>query len=268
MGADALLAHARDAPGLRRCTARSADGAFTLEPVYCLGLCASSPALMLDDELHAPRHAAALRRLDRRGRAAPHDASRSTCRAIRRRSRVGADAWRGASGEEAAARGIDVQLVRNGSRGLFWLEPLVEVDDAARPRRLRPGRRRRRRRPVRRRLPARRGDHRAAPRPRPSEIPYLQASGAPDLRAHGHHRSAVARRLRGARRLRRPARRARHGAARRSSQQVLDVGLRGRGGAAFPAGIKWKTVLRRAGARRNTSSATPTKATRAPSPTA
>ncbi len=27
----------------------------------------------------------------------------------------------------AAARGIDVQVVRNGSRGLFWLEPLVEV---------------------------------------------------------------------------------------------------------------------------------------------
>lgn len=29
---------------------------------------------------------------------------------------------------EAQARGIDIQLVRNGSRGLFWLEPLVEVE--------------------------------------------------------------------------------------------------------------------------------------------
>lgn len=30
----------------------SRDGAVTLEPVYCLGACACSPALMLDGELH------------------------------------------------------------------------------------------------------------------------------------------------------------------------------------------------------------------------
>ncbi|GLQ96352.1 formate dehydrogenase subunit gamma [Dyella mobilis] len=29
----------------------TADGAYTLEPVYCLGNCACSPALMIDDEL-------------------------------------------------------------------------------------------------------------------------------------------------------------------------------------------------------------------------
>jgi formate dehydrogenase iron-sulfur subunit len=29
---------------------------------------------------------------------------------------------------EAQARRIDIQLIRNGSRGLFWLEPLVEVE--------------------------------------------------------------------------------------------------------------------------------------------
>ena len=28
----------------------------------------------------------------------------------------------------AARRGVGITLVRNGSRGLFWLEPLVEVD--------------------------------------------------------------------------------------------------------------------------------------------
>jgi len=28
------------------------DGRFTLERVYCLGNCANSPALMIDDELH------------------------------------------------------------------------------------------------------------------------------------------------------------------------------------------------------------------------
>ena len=30
----------------------TADGALTLEPVYCLGLCACGPSLMLDSELH------------------------------------------------------------------------------------------------------------------------------------------------------------------------------------------------------------------------
>lgn len=32
--------------------------------------------------------------------------------------------------QEAQARGIQIELVRNGSRGLFWLEPLVEVETA------------------------------------------------------------------------------------------------------------------------------------------
>ena len=31
----------------------SADGKFSLEPVYCLGLCASSPAVQIDDKMHA-----------------------------------------------------------------------------------------------------------------------------------------------------------------------------------------------------------------------
>src|SRR5258708_1993429 len=29
--------------------------------------------------------------------------------------------------KEATARGVELRLVRNGSRGAFWLEPLVEV---------------------------------------------------------------------------------------------------------------------------------------------
>jgi preprotein translocase subunit SecA len=32
---------------------------------------------------------------------------------------------------EASARGLEVTLVRNGSRGMVWLEPLVEVETAA-----------------------------------------------------------------------------------------------------------------------------------------
>jgi len=40
---------------------------------------------------------------------------------------VGADEVAVAIAAEAAARGEDVTVVRNGSRGLMWLEPLVEV---------------------------------------------------------------------------------------------------------------------------------------------
>jgi formate dehydrogenase iron-sulfur subunit len=41
---------------------------------------------------------------------------------------LGADAVADALAVEAAARGIDLTLVRNGSRGMVWLEPLVEVE--------------------------------------------------------------------------------------------------------------------------------------------
>jgi len=51
MGADALAAHAKARLGVDF-KQTTADGRFTLEPVYCLGNCACSPALMLDGELH------------------------------------------------------------------------------------------------------------------------------------------------------------------------------------------------------------------------
>ena len=55
-GADALFDHAQQRLG---CHAHgghgstSADGTFTLNPVFCLGLCASSPAIVIDERLHA-----------------------------------------------------------------------------------------------------------------------------------------------------------------------------------------------------------------------
>ncbi len=52
MGADALLDHAQQHLGCG-VHGQSPDGAFSLEPVYCLGLCASSPAIMVGDEPHA-----------------------------------------------------------------------------------------------------------------------------------------------------------------------------------------------------------------------
>ena len=52
MGADALMAQAELKLGCGQ-HQTSSDGQITLEPVYCLGLCSSSPALMMGDELHA-----------------------------------------------------------------------------------------------------------------------------------------------------------------------------------------------------------------------
>ena len=44
---------------------------------------------------------------------------------------LGAEGVAQAISAEAAARGIDLRLVRNGTRGLCWLEPLVEVQTPA-----------------------------------------------------------------------------------------------------------------------------------------
>ena len=44
---------------------------------------------------------------------------------------VGADLVADAIRDEARRRDLDIELVRTGSRGLFWLEPLVEVETAA-----------------------------------------------------------------------------------------------------------------------------------------
>ncbi len=52
MGSAALLAHAERVLDCKSHQV-SADGQFQLEPVYCLGLCASSPAATLDGTPHA-----------------------------------------------------------------------------------------------------------------------------------------------------------------------------------------------------------------------
>lgn len=51
MGADALVDHARKRLGVDF-HGTTADGAVTLEPIYCLGNCALSPAMMVDGELY------------------------------------------------------------------------------------------------------------------------------------------------------------------------------------------------------------------------
>jgi len=152
---------------------------------------------------------------------------------------VGADEVADRLREACARRGRPLELVRNGSRGLLWLEPLVEVATPAG--RIAYG-------PVQPAdLPALldAGLLDGAPHPLchgPTErIPYLARQerltfarmgvtdplSLADYEAHGGWAGlARALTLDGAEIV----------------QAVLDSGLRGRGGAAFPAGIKWRTV--------------------------
>ncbi len=152
---------------------------------------------------------------------------------------LGAEAVANAIVAEAQRRGAEVRLVRNGSRGLFWLEPLVEVETAAG--RVAYG-------PVRAQDVAGLfdagfldGGKHALGHGLTAEIPYLKKQerltfarvgitdplSLDDYLVHDGYRG-----LKNALAL----------APADIVQAVTDSGLRGRGGAAFPAGIKWKTV--------------------------
>ncbi|MGF6723769.1 formate dehydrogenase iron-sulfur subunit [Paraburkholderia sp. GAS41] len=152
---------------------------------------------------------------------------------------LGADALAEAIAHEAARRGIDIELVRNGSRGLLWLEPLVEV---------------------------------ATPRGRigyanvdAAEIGSLFDAGFIEGGTHSRHVGLVddipylrrQQRLTFARiGLTDPLsikdyvahggleglERALTADGDAACEALIESGLRGRGGAAFPAGIKWRTV--------------------------
>lgn len=57
MGSEALWEHAcshlQVDPHAALHGASTADGSVTLRPVYCLGLCSSSPAMVVDEQVHA-----------------------------------------------------------------------------------------------------------------------------------------------------------------------------------------------------------------------
>ena len=148
---------------------------------------------------------------------------------------VGADKVAAALCDEARRRGIEIQIVRTGSRGLFWLEPMVEVETP--DGRIAFG-------------PVRPGDvpgllMGGASHPlylgRPEDIPFLKRQtrltfarcgivdplSLADWRTHGGGRGLERARSLG------PA---------KTLEEVTKSGLRGRGGAGFPTGIKWKTV--------------------------
>lgn len=70
LGSEALAKHAEQtlACGFHE---TSADGRFTLEPVYCLGLCACGPNVVIDGELHGRVGAVKFDRLLQAKRGAP-----------------------------------------------------------------------------------------------------------------------------------------------------------------------------------------------------
>ncbi len=153
---------------------------------------------------------------------------------------VGADAVAHAIEGQLAARRLEALVVRNGSRGMFWLEPLVEVETSCG--RVAYG-------PVSPEaveclFEARMQE--GLPHPLclgvTEEIPYLKRQerltfarcgvvdplSLSDYVAHDGYRGLQ---------------RAIDLTPSERVDQIIKSGLRGRGGAGFPTGIKWQTVL-------------------------
>ncbi len=152
---------------------------------------------------------------------------------------VGANAVADAIAREASTRSMDVRIVRNGSRGLLWLEPLVEVATPAGrvaygpvtaadvvplfdADALRGGEHTLRRGDIEQHTYFAKQNRLTYQR-----VGIIDPVDSDDYAAHGGWQGlkrAIA--MSGAEIV----------------QEVTDAGLRGRGGAAFPTGIKWKTV--------------------------
>lgn len=160
---------------------------------------------------------------------------------------LGADEVVGALAIEAAKKSMSIEIVRNGSRGLFTIEPLVEVETP---------------------------DGRIGYGPvYPEDVPGLVAAGLFEGKPHakcvgkpeelpffkGQTRLTFARNgitdplsfddyvahggMKG-------LKRALELGPKAIVEEVFQSGLRGRGGAGFPTGIKWKTVAEAKGDRK------------------
>lgn len=153
---------------------------------------------------------------------------------------VGADAVARAISREISVRGLDVTVIRNGSRGMFWLEPLVEVETS------------------RGRIAY--GNISSDAVPGLFEAGFLDGNPHPSCHGPTQNIDWLKRQERltfarcgitdplsladylsrdGYRGLTNALNLTREGIV----EEVTKSGLRGRGGAGFPTGIKWRTVL-------------------------
>jgi formate dehydrogenase iron-sulfur subunit len=149
--------------------------------------------------------------------------------------------------EEATKRGVSVKIVRNGSRGALWLEPLVEVETSQG--RLGYG-------PIAANDIASLfdseflvgGDHRLALGPvdnlpwfaKQNRLTFARVGIVDPLSVSDYESQGGLVALRKALAMDPQA----------IIDEVTSSGLRGRGGAGFPAGIKWQTVLQTSSAQK------------------
>ncbi len=156
---------------------------------------------------------------------------------------LGADEVAAALLAEAAARGVALELVRNGSRGMVWLEPLAEVEIGGIRHGFGPM--------TVADVPGLFGDLAAHPKVvgPVEELPWMKAQtrltfarcgvidplSLAEYRAHGGLEGLE---------------RAKGMTKAELVAEVTESGLRGRGGAGFPTGIKWKTVSEAPGERK------------------
>ena len=228
-------------------TTGAADMAVEVEEVFCLGLCSAGPTVAVDGRLHClvdpPKMSSLLK-----SAVAPRKASEAAPARTHKTDDivvyVPRDAAALAFGADRVAALFEahpgVRVVRNGSHGMLWLEPLIEVATPA---------------------------GRVAYGPvGPKDVQSLIDGGALSGAAHPLRVGAIADQPWMQRQQRvtfqrvgvidpRDAddfvahgglvglRRALSMARADVVAEVTESGLRGRGGAAFPTGIKWRTVL-------------------------
>jgi formate dehydrogenase iron-sulfur subunit len=247
-GSRALQQHAEQVLGIAM-GETTPGGGIALEAVYCLGNCAHGPSALIDGvlqaELDSGKFDAQVASLptkvsEKPTPRRPGDGIKIFVPGEASAKALGADAVARAIADHAVRSNIAVDIVRTGGRGAFWLEPLIEVQTA--------------------------GGRIAYANVAPADVPSLFAA---DFLKGGAH----------AKRIGDPAQHdwfkhqtrltfarcgvvdplslqdyAAHGGLvglkRALSLMPTDVvteietsGLRGRGGAGFPAGRKWRTVL-------------------------